>query len=331
MESTERIDKEGWDNFILSNNGSFLQSWEWGEFQENYGRKTHHLAGDGWAVQFLEMKLPGLNKFYWYAPRGPVMSKKIRGLEFQKVMQTFIGEVKRAAEPNVIFFRLGPEWNTGQGIEKNFRGLGFKQLFYDVEPSQTLILDISQTEDELLAGMHEKWRYNIRLAERKGVTIKDYQLPVPDDKFDAFWRLAEKTAKRQNVRHHAKEYYRKQLAIGSEIFKTILFTAEHGGEIIAANILAIFNQRATYLHGASDNDSRALMAPHLLQWEQIREAQRRGCLEYDFWGIDERKYPGVTNFKKGFGGREISYVGHWDYPMDKKWYWLYHLAQKLRR
>jgi len=73
------------------------------------------------------------------------------------------------------------------------------------------------------------------------------------------------------------------------------------------------------------------MAPHLLQWEQIREAKRYGCSEYDFWGIDEKKWPGVTRFKRGFGGREIKYIGTWDFALDKKWYLLYRGAQRFRR
>ncbi|MBU4142976.1 peptidoglycan bridge formation glycyltransferase FemA/FemB family protein, partial [Patescibacteria group bacterium] len=119
----------------------------------------------------------------------------------------------------------------------------------------------------------------------------------------------------------------------------LLFVAEYEGKVIAANIVVIFGSRATYLHGATSSEHREVMAPHLLQWEQIKYAKSQGCAEYDFWGIvnehtlDKRgqSWEGFTRFKRGFGGQEVNYVGYWDYPLDKLWYFLYRLVQKFRR
>ena len=158
--------------------------------------------------------------------------------------------------------------------------------------------------------------------------------------FEEFYRLVDQgTSERKEIKHHPKEYYKQQLTINNQQLKFVLFIAEHESKVIAANIVVFFGKTATYLHGATDNNFRNLMAPHLLQWEQIKEAKNRGCEEYDFWGVvnehtlDRRgkSWEGFTRFKKGFGGREVNYVGYWDYPLNKSWYWLYRLVQKFRR
>ena len=361
-----------WNRFVLENGGSFLQSFEWGEFQESVGRRVFRFtvpsssagadfgplrqsfseASEAMQAQFIENTIPVIKKKYWYCPKGPTMNRTIRGQEFRDRIKDLIDEVKKNLPPNVIFFRLGPEWEIKQGIEKNLESLGFKKLHYDIEPSQTLILDVTRNEEELLAQMHEKWRYNIRLAKRKGVKAK---LTSCDDVnfagyFEKFYRLVDTgTSERKSIKHHPREYYRKQLRInnppiplskgGAGGLKIELFTAEYENKIIAANIVAIFGQRATYLHGATSSEHREVMSPHLLQWEQIREAKKQGCTEYDFWGIvnehtiDKRKksWEGFTRFKKGFGGQEVNYIGYWDWPLDKFWYAVYRGVQKFRR
>jgi len=135
------------------------------------------------------------------------------------------------------------------------------------------------------------------------------------------------------------KYYKKQLTINGQRVKFLLFIAELEEKVIAANIVVICGNRATYLHGATDNNERSLMAPHLLQWEQIEYAKSLGCVKYDFWGIvnehtlDKRgeSWEGFTRFKKGFGGYEVNYVGYFDYPLSILWHLLYRLVQKFRR
>jgi len=190
--------------------------------------------------------------------------------------------------------------------------------------------------------MHEKWRYNIHLAERKGVKIKMASCDdaIFEKYFEEFYRLVDQgTSERKGINHHPKEYYKKQLKINNQQLKFILFVAECEDKVIAANIVVLFGRKAIYLHGATDNGLRNVMAPHLLQWEQIKYAKAQGFSEYDFWGIvneytkDRRgaSWEGFTRFKKGFGGQEINYVGYWDFPLKTKWYFLYRLIQKFRR
>jgi len=335
MDMLDKLNKLDWDKFALENDGSFLQSWEWGEFQERAGRRVFRFCGKGWQSQFIEYKIPCVNKLYWYAPRGPIMN----GWQTEELIAIVKTEIK---DKNNIFFRLGPSWETGRGFEEKLKKEGFKQLPYDIEPSQTQILGLTKTEDELLSQMHEKWRYNIRLAQKKGVQIKIISAQDSDfDKyFEKFYLLVDKgTSERKEIKHHPREYYRKQLEINSENIKFKLFVAEYEGKVIASNIVVIFGRRATYLHGATSGEYREAMAPHLLQWEQIKYAKSLDCVEYDFWGIvnertlDRRgkSWEGFTRFKKGFGGQEMNYVGYWDFPLDVKWYFLYKLVQKVRR
>ena len=137
--------------------------------------------------------------------------------------------------------------------------------------------------------------------------------------------MLQDTAKRGRFKIHPEEHYEKMLKIsGME-----LFVAEYQNKIIAANIVLFYGKRAIYLHGASDYEYRNLMAPYLLQWHQILEAKKQGRNEYDFWGIDEKKWPGVTRFKKGFSGKEIFYPGAYDLVFQPLWYRIYKIARRI--
>jgi len=281
---------------------SFLQSPDWLGFQKTLGRKVWDVEG----INIIEHNLP-FGKSYLYSPR----------CEGKFFSEPFLNKIKEIAKKeNSIFLKIEPADEVGTIELEKF---GFKKST-NIQPIKTIILDITKSEQELLNQMHYKARYNIKLAEKKRILIKKDK-----SKFEDFWRLIQETTKRDKFRPHAKEYYRKMLEIpGIE-----LFVAEYNGKIIAANIVVFYDKQAIYLHGASDYEHRNLMAPHLLQWEQIQEAKKRGCIEYDFWGIDENKWPGVTRFKKGFGGCSISYPGAFDLVFQPIWYSIYKIARKI--
>jgi lipid II:glycine glycyltransferase (peptidoglycan interpeptide bridge formation enzyme) len=310
-------EKKDWNRFVLEQGGSFLQSWEWGEFQKAIGRQIYFLKENNWQSLVIKHDL-ALGRNYLYCPRGPV----VRG----ETGNFFNAIAKLAKQENSIFNRIEPM----QGIEEDdLRKLGFIRAQSDVQPRQTLILDLDRSEEELLGQMHEKTRYNIGLAERKGVSITIRKLEDGDEAFEKFWELLNQTAKRQKIGIFSKDYYKRQLTIKSPQFANLLFIAAFGGKAIAANLVNFFGHTATYVHGGSDNTFRALMAPHLLQWEQIKEAKKRGCKYYDFWGFDEQKWPGISRFKKGFGGREVSYIGTFDLILKQAWYSAYIFVKKV--
>lgn len=182
--------------------------------------------------------------------------------------------------------------------------------------------------------MHQKTRYNIRLAQKKGVIIKEGSANPDESAADLkeFWRLLQATGERDNFRLHPFSHYEKLLKINSTTPGFIkLFLASYEGKNIAGGIFSFYGDKATYLHGASDNQYRNLMAPYLLQFSLMQKAQKEGYRYYDFYGIDEKKWPGVTRFKLGYGGRVFEYLGTSDFILRPFFYRFYELARKIRR
>lgn len=242
---------------------------------------------------------------YWYCPRGP------RGEE--KAIEFLLLELEKLKKESV-FFRIETENNLQLNLKKSS----------DLQPKKTLMLDLKLETEALLKEMHQKTRYNIKLAEKKGVEIVSGTI----NDFPEFWRLMSVTGNRDGFRLHSAVHYRNLLS-QSEFIK--LYFASHEGKYIATGIFSFFGGRATYLHGASDNSARNLMAPYLLQWELIKMAQKEGYKYYDFYGVDEKKWPGVTRFKMGFGGFIKEYSGTHDFIIRPILYSLYELIRKLRR
>lgn len=244
------------------------------------------------------------------------------------------GSLARPAKP----WRSGGEVGIDDvGVAEALQNAGFRKSTKAIQPQKTIILDISKPEEELLAGMHQKTRYNIKFAQRQDLRFTIYRVhPKLDAKEDdlrieknvleAFWGLLQKTAGRDKFSTHSKEYYEKLLALPS----VKLAVGIYQDKIVAANIVIFYDGRATYLHGASDYERRNLMAPYLLHWETIRYAKEHGFKEYDLWGIDEVKWPGLTRFKRGFGGNEVSYMGSYDYVFQPMWYKLYELRSFIK-
>ena len=299
----------------------FLQSQGWEEFQKSVGRKVWRVDG------VLVIKMPlGFGKSYLYAG----------GINFQFSIfnfQNFIKEISRLAkQENAIFFKLEPMLaprSLGEvgsdypNLANELLGAGFKKSKKEVQPQRTIILDITESEEQILAGMHSKTRYNIGLAGRHGVKFSIFNFQFSN----TFWELLQKTAERDEFNTHSRDYYKRLL----DMPNVKLFAAEYQNKIIAANIVIFHGERATYLHGASDYEYRNFMAPYLLHWEVIKYARDHGFTEYDLWGIDEKKWPGVTRFKRGFGGKEINYIGSYDYVFQPFWYAMYKVRQSLKK
>ena len=183
------------------------------------------------------------------------------------------------------------------------------------------------------------------------MNIFTYQIRTSNNEndFEGFWGLMQKTTKRDGFHAYSKEYYKKLLEIpGAELFIALIPpSAERATpSVVAANIVLFYENTATYLHGASSYEHRNLMAAPLLQWHQILEAKKIGCTEYDFWGINEIKWSGVTRFKRGFcpkackassgpspegcrGGKEVAYPGAYDLVFKPFWYKIYKIAKKI--
>lgn len=349
--------EELWDAFVLGNGGGFLQSWGWSQFQEALGRTVYRYRidepdqGDAekethedTIAQFSVILHPlPFGRQYAYIPRGPVL--KGSATETDAHFQTFIAALRELVErENAVFARVEfPYPAVGGPIgREQIEEAGFDQV-KSVQPADTIIIDLAKSEDEILAGMHYKTRYNIRVAERHGVVVREAErgnAGLFRHDVDLFWSMLDETADRDKFHTHAKKYYETMFDALSEkkhagLLKVRLVFAEHNGQAVAAAAVAEFGDTLTYLHGASLSSSRQVMAPYLLHWKLLSEAKRKGLAKYDLWGVaptDEQEHPwaGITRFKRGFGGERISYVGAWELPGNAFWYTLYRYAKRFR-
>jgi len=321
---------EDLNNFIQSNSpdGGFLQSEHWRKFQESVGKKTFLISGDDIYASIITHRLPIVGN-YFYIPRGPVA--KIFNFQFSIFNQFLNDLISKAEKHNAGWIRIEPNSEEELDlIRKNLSGrLKIKKSSVDMQPREILMLDISGGEEEILAEMKQKTRYNIRLAEKKGVKIF---VSRDQEYIDDFIRLVGITAERDKITPHPGGYYRKMFEnIPGDILK--LYVAEYGGKIIAANIVLFFGGTATYMHGASANAHREVMAPYLLQWHQIQDAKKAGCERYDFGGVDKNKWPGITKFKTGFVPNvdPVKFLGSYDIILKPGKYNLYRALQKIKR
>ncbi len=326
MKVFEAENRDKYNAFVTSfERDSCLQSWDWGDFQSELGNKNWRLVledeGDIIAAaNFHKVKAP-MGFSYFYCPRGPILESGVNAL-----MPLFNEIAKIAKKEKAVFFRFEP-WRPIMNYDFKEIKIGDWTIIKtrDVQPSETIVLDLSKSEGELSAAMHQKTRYNIRLAEKKGVEVEKRGLRG----FDDFWKLTDVTTKRDRFTSHSRGYYEKVIKTCPE--KAKLYVATYEGEVLAAGIWSFYGDTVTYLYGASSDKNRSTMAPFLLQWRLIQEAKKAGYRYYDFFGISEKKWPGVTRFKRGFGGEEIKYPGTFDVVFGKNQYKAYDLLRKARK
>ncbi|MDQ1284215.1 MAG: hypothetical protein QG620_563 [Patescibacteria group bacterium] len=318
-------------NFIQSNSpdGGFLQSEEWRKFQESTGRKTYSIVEENFNASIIEHELPLVGK-YFYVPRGPVISRSTEHVTCN------IGElVNLAKENNVGWIRIEPNGEDILSFVKDNTKHKITKAPHDVQPRELFIIDITKPEEQLLAEMKAKTRYNIRLAGKKGVVLRTTKLTKYENtnsrEVEEFLRLIKVTAKRDGITSHPEDYYRKMIeTIPENILK--LYVAEYENKIIAANLAVFYGSTCTYLHGASDDEHRNVMAPYLLQWQQAKDAKAAGCARYDFGGINTKTGAGITKFKLGFSPetRPVTFPGSYDIIINQRKYWAYRVIQGIR-
>ncbi len=229
-----------------------------------------------------------------------------------------MGEIA-AGHPRVIFLRVEPaETSVGAKI------LGGWHWSRGVQPTATLRLALS-ADESLFAAMHPKTRYNIRLAERKGVSVT--RVEASPKMIHMFWGLLRETAARDGFTLHAEAYYEQML----RHVPSALFVASWNGQPLAAALVAFFGTTAYYLHGGSASIHRDAQAPVALHWVIMRDVRQQGMTVYDLWGADEVRWPGVTRFKRGFAPDLplTEYAGAFDWPLSRFPYVAYAAAQRV--
>ena len=305
---------------------SFLQSKDWFDFQRSLGRPVFEYDKEGIKAGVIKFPEP-FKKSYLYIPHGPEMDFNSMAGGLKNPVSNFITWLKELAKKEKsIFIKVEP---LSDSVAQELVGHKFKKSKKEIHPSKTVVLDLSKSEDDLLDAMHHKTRYNLKVAKKNEITIQAPPLDV--DNLESFWKLMKKTSKRDKFSSHTKDYYQKLLSFfsGNGEIKTKLYMACYEDEPIAGLILLTYKDTAFYLHGASDYDYRSYMAPHKLHWEVIKNLKALGFKLYDFWGIDANKWPGVTRFKLGWGGKVVEYPGSFDFSASWFWYLAYKISRKI--
>jgi len=322
------------NDFLIVNNSSFLQSFEWGEFQEKLGRKIWRLQvveGEEVFLQALVIKKPlRFGKSYLYVPFGPCFKEGLTEQQVKQAFETLVEETKKIAKTEKsTYCYLEPRKLLGNFLSRKLPS-NFLKAQKRIQPQQTLVIDLLPSEEQIFKSLKSKTtRYNIRFAEKKGVEFVVPEI-TGEKEIDIFYNLAQKSAKRDGFLNYDKNYFKKLFAMSTEQMSVKLFFAKHENNYIAANIFVFFGTTAVHLFGGFDHNFRSLMAPYFMHWNQMLFAKNEmKCKVYDFWGIDEKKWPGVTHFKRSFGGKEITYPQGYDVVFDAKWYNLFKLARKI--
>ena len=322
MKIREIQDKERIKSFLIANSplgAEFLVSPEWQHLIGNQ-RYPSPLAvyndqEDILALFSVEVRSIIGWVVYAYSPRGPVFSLGLDEEIIKKVLELVANFLKSAG---FSFWRF----ESSRALPSGFAAVKIKP----VQPQYTAALDLEEPLENLLAKMHQKTRYNIRLAVKKGVTIEEGKTEAD---FEDFWRLINDTKNRDGFSIHNREHYHRLFSAPSGFIKLLL--ARYQGQTIAAGLFCFYGNRVTYLHGASANSLRQVMAPFLLQWTAISLAKDFSARFYDFYGIDKRRWPGVTRFKRGFSGLEFEYPGTLEKGLRPLIYLSFRILKKIRK
>lgn len=332
----EITNKNIWENFLLEcKEKTFLVSWNWGEFQKMMGNKIWRLGifeNDRLVGVVLVTKIVAKRGTFLLVQHGPVG----RHLPTARGLEILLKELRKIAkEEKASFIRIAPLLERNEENKKLLRDLGFKKAPMHAHAYQaTLKLDLTPSEEDLLMGLRKTTRYLIRQA-LKNKDIEIFSSKNIED-VETFNKLYQEVVKIQRFVPFSLEFVRNEFDVFAKDNQALLFFGKYQGEIIASAFVLFWSGIGFYHHAALLPKYHKLPIAYLLLWEAIREAKKRGCKFFDFWGyVDPFKNPkhpwaGPTLFKMGFGGRSYEYVKTQDLPLSKK-YWLTYLFEKLRK
>ena len=328
-------EKDRFDNFIKHHSkGHILQTWEWGEVKEGAWQPLRLIIEENGeiiaACSLLKRPLPLAMGSLFYAPRGPVLD--ISRMEVWDYLWKAVAEVAKVNK--AIFCKVDPDvaesnrdWQMALS-RTGFIAAGSGPGFEGIQPRHVFRLDISPCEEELLAAMHQKTRYNLRLAEKKGVKVDI----ATSEELGAFYALLQETAERDRFLIRPLSYFQSFYEHLQPKGLAEMFLVRYQDKNIAGALAFKLGKKAWYIYGASSNQYRNVMPNYLMQWEMIKWAKANGCTLYDFRGVpgdvpDDHPLYGLVKFKRGFGGQYTSFVGEFDLPFRKGMYSFYNFIE----
>ncbi|TSC68591.1 MAG: Methicillin resistance protein [Parcubacteria group bacterium Gr01-1014_66] len=337
--------KNAWNQFVGTHYppvGAFMQTWEWGTFQEQLGRKINRcfLMENGTPMasfMLVHHALP-LGFSYGYIPRGPVIAGTHQTQD--KILDIFHAArswILRAA-PHLVFLRIEPP--LGSMSEKMLHQHGFLMPPYYIQPRHNAVITLEKPEQKILESFHPSTRSNIRRAEKRGVRIEVKSTILPSD-YEHFFAMMRDTITRNsgyNAYPTPAYFYSFTKAIPmlthTSNFQNMSYAAFYGyqdNQPAAAHFVLFFGDTATYLFGASYTDRLSSKVTTALHWTAMRKAKERGLRFYDLGGVDTQRWPTLTQFKRQFRGDELSYIGIVDVPLKPTFYRIYNLLRRLKK
>jgi lipid II:glycine glycyltransferase (peptidoglycan interpeptide bridge formation enzyme) len=274
-----------------------------------------------------------LSRFFTiaYIPFGPALDPVTDRGDF---LRALAAAVKPHLPRNTLFLRFDIPWEKNGGSPGQ-GGRIPRKTRDDIQPPSTVMVDLTPDEEKILGAMKSKTRYNVRLAAKKGVTVRE----GTDADIDAWYELYRETGRRDRIAIHSREYYRDlfklSAAHGGKAPMVKLLLADAEGKLLAGNVVIFWRTSSVYLYGASSGEKRNLMPAYALQWEAMRMAKAAGCVSYDLYGVPPHPDPdhpmfGLYQFKTGFSERVVERWGTWDVPYRAAGYALYMAAEKGR-
>jgi peptidoglycan pentaglycine glycine transferase (the first glycine) len=340
--------EEAWDHFVAGHPyGHVLQTSRWARLKTLFGWKseiitlcdTSSAAPIRAGSSLLFRRLPW-GQTVAYAPKGPLVDWNDPG----QVEELLFRLRDACRKCRAALLKIEPDLPDSALLADRLQAYGFARSAQRVQPLSTIQIDLTGDAESILACMKPKWRYNIRLAERKGVTVKlGSMADLP-----AIQALLQVTGERDGFGVHSAAYYQAATELFGPANMATWLVAEHEGEMLAAIAVFALGRHAWYMWGASADHGRNLMPNHALQWAAMEWARARGCQIYDLWGIPDEvgarpevfEDPdswgegglwGVYRFKQGFGGRVVRFAGAWDLPISRAGEALYRLGLRVRR
>ncbi len=330
-------DQSTWQEFFNANGSpSFLQSWEWGEMQRalNYDVLRLGVYEEG-KLQALSQTITISAKRgkFLFIPHGPIATN-YQPHHFKKILKTLLSYLEELAKrESFAFIRMAPVLTANQENEKIFSSLGFKPAPLYMHAERMWVLPLTGEEEDLLGQMRKTTRYLIKKAPRDGVVIEKR---TDGEAVEDFWRIYQETAKREKFTPFSKKFISEEFDNFNKTNRAVFLFAKLERQYLASALIIFTKSSAFYHQGASIHTK--FPATYLLQWEAIKEAKKRGCLFYNFWGIIQpgrtpKSWAGLTLFKQGFGGHQLDYVATQDFIVSPRYYltWLYENFLKVKR
>ena len=357
-------DRTAWETFCAeAHPPTFLQSWAWGETQRALGEEVIRLeARDGNQTCGVAqaVTITARRGKFLHLPHGPVVQESMgdqglktaagipsssasAGVESRNILEALLGALRdQATRRHLAFLRVSPIQKDTEGHRALYRQLGFRSAPIHLHAERLWILELAKSENELLHEMRKTTRNLIRRAEREGVTVR---LTASRQDLPTLLRLYRETADREHFVPFSPRALEAELSAFASDGNALLAVAEYRGQPLATAMILFTPWSAFYHHGASSRAQPNVPLAYALQWAIIQEAKRRGCKEYNFWGIAPHRFhastfprlhtrphpwAGLTLFKTGFGGREVPLVPTQDLPLSSR-YWLTFGIDSLRR